>query len=115
MLGCIQPMSSPMMNRMLGFCCDCWAKAGASVAAVAAHSAARPSQANLLVLITALLQVQCLAAPGSDVAAVKHAGATPYGPPQASFTERLLPDLFQTPSRNAIVLRGRCAEVRAHL
>src|SRR5215471_4736482 len=25
MLGCIQPMSSPMMNRMLGFCC--WAVA----------------------------------------------------------------------------------------
>src|SRR5262249_47196478 len=23
MLGCIQPMSSPMMKRMLGFCCCC--------------------------------------------------------------------------------------------
>src|SRR5271157_4941770 len=23
MLGCIQPMSSPMMNRMLGFCVVC--------------------------------------------------------------------------------------------
>jgi hypothetical protein len=21
MLGCIQPMSSPMMNKILGFCC----------------------------------------------------------------------------------------------
>src|SRR5262249_7696294 len=23
MLGCIQPISSPMMKRMLGFCCCC--------------------------------------------------------------------------------------------
>src|SRR5262249_28215572 len=23
MLGCIQPMSSPMMKRILGFCCGC--------------------------------------------------------------------------------------------
>src|SRR6476660_7005023 len=30
MLGCIQPMSSPMMKRMLGFdCCCAWAKLGA--------------------------------------------------------------------------------------
>src|SRR5579872_3320772 len=36
MLGCIQPMSSPMMNRMLGFCPCAWAGAGrlAIVAAV---------------------------------------------------------------------------------
>src|SRR3954447_4293760 len=67
MLGCIQPMSSPMMKTMLGFCCDCWASAGASVAAVAAHSAVRPRQTELLVLIMALLQVECLAPPGSDV------------------------------------------------
>jgi hypothetical protein len=28
MLGCIQPMSSPMMKRMLGFCAGCCAAAG---------------------------------------------------------------------------------------
>jgi hypothetical protein len=33
MLGCIQPMSSPMMNRMLGFVS--WATAGADVAIAA--------------------------------------------------------------------------------
>src|SRR5262245_11369431 len=36
MLGCIQPMSSPMMNRMLGFC-SC-AAAGATPATVAASA-----------------------------------------------------------------------------
>src|SRR3954471_8838970 len=33
MLGCIQPMSSPMMNRMLGFRCGACATAGAAIAA----------------------------------------------------------------------------------
>ena len=28
MLGCIQPMSSPMMKRILGFCAGCCAVAG---------------------------------------------------------------------------------------
>src|SRR5436190_1014458 len=28
MLGCIQPMSSPMMNKILGFCCGCCADTG---------------------------------------------------------------------------------------
>src|SRR6476619_2108160 len=28
MLGCIQPMSSPMMNKILGFCCGCCADVG---------------------------------------------------------------------------------------
>src|SRR5215472_5486981 len=32
MAGCIQPMSSPMMNMMLGFCC-----AAAGLAATATH------------------------------------------------------------------------------
>src|SRR6478735_6695064 len=44
MLGCIQPMSSPMMNRMFG-CCACCALAGlavmAAVRTVAPNSAAR--------------------------------------------------------------------------
>ena len=42
MLGCIQPMSSPMMNRMLGFCCCC-AAAGVLAAVTAANSASKPS------------------------------------------------------------------------
>src|SRR5262249_51977437 len=42
MLGCIQPMSSPMMKRMLDFCC-CWAAAGAQVAVtVAVTTTSRP-------------------------------------------------------------------------
>src|SRR6266550_1748268 len=34
MLGCIQPMSSPMMNRMLGFCCAATWVIGSSTTAV---------------------------------------------------------------------------------
>ena len=41
MLGCIQPMSSPMMNRMLGFCC---AEAGTAASPTAVNSASRTSQ-----------------------------------------------------------------------
>ena len=37
------PMSSPMMNRMLGFCCCC-AAAGVLAAVIAASNASRPSQ-----------------------------------------------------------------------
>src|SRR5215471_18538972 len=37
MLGCIQPMSSPMMNRMLGFCC--WAVATPANSGMAARMA----------------------------------------------------------------------------
>src|SRR5688572_8364804 len=101
-------MSSPMMNRMLGFCgCGC-AKAGASVATMAAHGTAKPSQVDLLVLITVLLQVSCRATPGSDVVAAREVhGRRPPWTSTASLTERLPPDLFQTASRNAIVLKGR--------
>src|SRR5215213_8193387 len=88
-------MSSPMMNRMLGFCCGCCAKAGAIVAIPPAHNAARPSEADLLVLITALLQVECLAAPGSDVVSAGEA----HG--------RFRPDSLQIPPQHAIVLKGR--------
>src|ERR1700751_4275582 len=42
MLGCIQPISSPMMNRMLGFGC-CWADAGALAIETAAAPASKPS------------------------------------------------------------------------
>src|SRR5262247_298984 len=37
MLGCIQPISSPMMNRMLGFCC--WAVATPANSGMAARMA----------------------------------------------------------------------------
>src|SRR5262245_51709016 len=43
MLGCIQPMSSPMMNRMLGFCCCC-AAAGMLATVTAASKANNPRQ-----------------------------------------------------------------------
>src|SRR5262245_1125977 len=41
MLGCIQPMSSPIMKRMLGFCCCC-ANAGVIAAATMAAPARIP-------------------------------------------------------------------------
>src|SRR5262245_14614379 len=41
MLGCIQPMSSPMMNRMFGLDCCC-ANAGRAVAVAAAARPTRP-------------------------------------------------------------------------
>src|SRR5262245_1737297 len=54
MLGCIQPMSSPMMNRTLGFACgepgacgcDC-AKLDKLAAAVAMPKLTRPSESFL--------------------------------------------------------------------
>src|SRR5262245_31810553 len=49
MLGCIQPMSSPMMKRMLGFCC-CWATAGVFTTSTATMEASRPSQVYLAML-----------------------------------------------------------------
>src|SRR5262249_15768055 len=50
MPGCIQPMSSPMMNRMLGFDCCC-AEVGVTVAIVEATRASAPRQSSLLILI----------------------------------------------------------------
>src|SRR5262249_48724324 len=46
MLGCIQPMSSPMMKRMLGFacCCCCCAAAGRLAARPTATNATRAGQ-----------------------------------------------------------------------
>src|SRR5262249_45085612 len=51
MLGCIQPMSSPMMKRMLGFCCGCCAAAGVFAAITAPDSASRPRQKFLVMLM----------------------------------------------------------------
>src|SRR5215510_14442173 len=50
MLGCIQPMSSPMMNRMLGFC-SCCAAAGALAAIAATSEASKPNQEFLVMLL----------------------------------------------------------------
>src|ERR1700748_1256450 len=52
MLGCIQPMSSPMMKMMLGFC-PCWAEAGMLAIVVAVHSTARAPQIVLNMLMVA--------------------------------------------------------------
>ncbi len=63
MLGCIQPMSSPMMNRMLGFC-SC-AAAGALAIVARANDASRPSQAALVMRMVATLHVGCPRRAGS--------------------------------------------------
>src|SRR5579872_6970092 len=44
MLGCIQPISSPMMKRMLGFCPCAWAGAGRLAIVVAVLNATRALQ-----------------------------------------------------------------------
>src|SRR5215510_14131715 len=46
-LGCIQPISSPMMKRILGFCC-CRAAAGVLAAATATNDASSPRQSLLI-------------------------------------------------------------------
>src|SRR6476661_1907737 len=56
MLGCIIPISSPMMNRMLGFCCCC-AAAGMLAAVIAAIEASKPSHKFRDRLIVRLLEV----------------------------------------------------------
>src|SRR5215813_2344878 len=48
MLGCIHPMTSPMMKRMFGFGDGCCAIAGAFVVIAAANSPIKPSQSLLL-------------------------------------------------------------------
>src|SRR5580704_8860421 len=57
MCGCIQPMSSPMMKRMLGFCCCC-AKAGTAAATKTAEAANKPSRIFLAVLMVYFLPVR---------------------------------------------------------
>jgi len=53
MLGCIQPMSSPMMKRMFGFCPCCYAEAGTLAIVVAVLNTTRAHQIalNLLIVI----------------------------------------------------------------
>src|SRR5271166_5466725 len=57
MLGCIQPMSSPMMKRMLGLACCCCAAAGMLVTVTATNNASRPSQMPLAMTIINLLMM----------------------------------------------------------
>src|SRR5271166_5136166 len=54
MRGCIQPMSSPIMKRMLGFCCCC-AEAEVAKVVTATNSAIRPSK-NVLVIPRSFLR-----------------------------------------------------------
>src|SRR5262249_47437946 len=59
MLGCIQPMSSPMMKRILGFACCCCCCGGCccadagTLAVTTAHGANTPSQQFLVMIIFA--------------------------------------------------------------
>src|SRR5258708_2805464 len=57
MPGCIQPMSSPMMKRMLGF--GPWAEAGALAMVVAVHKTTRAPEITLNMLMVASLDVGC--------------------------------------------------------
>src|SRR5262245_21442037 len=56
MLGCIHPMSSPMMKRMFGLLCAC-ADACCGAPAAAMDAANRPSQSFLLMFIDASADV----------------------------------------------------------
>src|SRR5262245_14728550 len=58
MLGCIQPISSPMMKRMLGFCCGCCAAAGTLAIVKPASDASRPSQ-GVLIMRMVLISSNC--------------------------------------------------------
>src|SRR6516165_9106269 len=51
MLGCIQPISSPMMKRMLGFCCCCADAVPATV--TVAKNVSTASQTILVMLMVA--------------------------------------------------------------
>src|SRR5271169_2118011 len=58
MLGCIQPMSSPMMKSMLGL--GCCADAGRLPIITGATNASRPSQIFLAMLMRNFLEIGCL-------------------------------------------------------
>src|ERR1700757_1588896 len=55
MLGCIQPISSPMMKRIFGFCPCAWAGVGMLAIVVALHNATRALQIVLNKLMVAFL------------------------------------------------------------
>src|SRR5690349_12962264 len=58
MLGCIHPMSSPMMKTMLGFAAPC-AEAVTLAIAVAVHNMTRAIQSFLNMLMVASFNVGC--------------------------------------------------------
>src|SRR5262245_54296754 len=55
MLGCIQPMSSPIIKSMLGFCCCCCAAAGVFTTVSAMAVASTLGQICLAMLMVMLL------------------------------------------------------------
>ena len=58
MLGCIQPMSSPMMNKMLGLPAGPCASAGAATSVIAANDANRDSQILRAILMLHILALE---------------------------------------------------------
>src|SRR5882724_7530282 len=78
-------MSSPMMTRMLGFCC-CWAESGVTNAAAVATEVTRPRHARLKMLMIKLLVLFLLVAP--DRRACRRGG--PHGPPAPPARSELL-------------------------
>src|SRR5512133_769828 len=56
---CIQPMSSPMMNRMLGFCCCAGAGAGAGACARAGLRSADAASKTPATAAPNLTQLRC--------------------------------------------------------
>src|SRR6516164_1618472 len=76
MLGCIQPMSSPMMKRMLGFrccCCACCCAAAGTLAAVMGTNDASSPRKSFLVI-----RMACFLAPGDGHADVRRDGCNHY-------------------------------------
>src|ERR1700722_4967931 len=56
MLGCIQPMSSPIMNRMLGFPAGVWADAGKFIAEGLIAASAVDISSPFIPLLTLMIQ-----------------------------------------------------------
>src|SRR5712691_289641 len=90
MLGCIQPMSSPMMKRILGFC---WAEAGAPTRATTVSSASRASKTFRVYLITSLLikTVSCILLPSVEQEAQIRRDACQLGPLGLQLPQRAHP------------------------
>src|SRR5215468_1144037 len=66
MLGCIQPMSSPMMKRILGFC-PCCAEAGTLAIVMVIHITTRAPQIVLNLLMVALSSMSAAEAPSRSL------------------------------------------------
>src|SRR5689334_23749430 len=68
MLGCIQPISSPMMNKILGFCCGCCADAGTLGTVMATSDRAVVIKRLLLTRMDGFLPANCPAIPNTAYA-----------------------------------------------